>query len=157
MDAISEARLSEVHPMLAERVRSMIEMLAGENIDIRVVQSLRSWDEQAALYAEGRTTPGSVVTNAQPGHSYHNFGLAVDVAPFDMGIPDWNDSHFAWRRIVAIGESVGLVSGSTWRTFPDWPHFQMTGQFPVSPDDAVRSVYLAGGLSAVWTDSGLDA
>src|ERR1017187_6107649 len=109
MDAISEARLSEVHPMLAERVRSMTEILAGENIDIRVVQSLRSWDEQAALYAEGRTTPGSIVTNAQPGHSWHNFALAVDVAPFDGGIPDWNSNHPAWKRIVAVGESVGLV------------------------------------------------
>ena len=150
MDAVSEARLSEVHPMLAQRVRSMTEMLAGENITIRVVQSLRSWAEQAALYAEGRTTPESIVTNAQPGHSYHNFGLAVDVAPFDMGIPDWNGNHPAWRRIVAVGESVGLVSGSTWRTFPDWPHFQWTSQYPISPNDEVRQLFTITGIQSVW-------
>lgn len=163
MDNLSERRLSEVHPRLAERVRQMAEILAGENICIRVVQSLRSWKEQQALWMEGRNANGTVidharvVTNARPGTSWHNFGLAVDVAPFDGGIPDWNASHPAWKRIVAVGHSVGLVSGSEWRTFPDWPHFQMTGRLPASPDDAVRAAYDTGGQEAVWTDSGLDA
>lgn len=163
MDANSEARLSEVHPKLAEKVRSMAEMLALENIDIRVVQGLRTWDEQAKLYAQGRDgignviSPKQVVTNAKPGHSYHNLGLAVDVAPFDGGIPDWNNNHPAWKRIVAIGETVGLISGSEWRTFPDWPHFQLTGRLPTSPDDAVRAAYATGGMQAVWDDTGLDA
>lgn len=162
MDAISETRLLEVHPRLAELVRSMAEILAGQGIQIRVVQSLRSWKEQAALYAEGRDANGSVVdeskvvTNAKPGTSWHNFGLAVDVAPFNEGIPDWNVNHPVWKQIVSAGESVGLTSGSGWRTFPDWPHFQMTGSYPVSPNDAVRSVFTAGGMSAVWTDAGLE-
>jgi peptidoglycan L-alanyl-D-glutamate endopeptidase CwlK len=162
MDNISEARLGEVHPKLAERVRQMAEMLEGENIIIRVVQSQRSWAEQAALYAEGRDADGNVidksrvVTNAKPGTSWHNFGLAVDVAPFDGGVPDWNPDHPAWKRIVAVGESVGLLSGSTWRTFPDWPHFQMTGHLPVSPDEAVRAAFQDGGQQAVWNLSGLD-
>jgi peptidoglycan LD-endopeptidase CwlK len=163
MDPISEARLGEVHPALAEKVRSMAEMLALENIQIRVVQSLRSWAEQAALYAEGRDADGNivdkskVVTDAKPGTSWHNYGLAVDVAPFDSGIPDWNVSHPAWGRIVAVGESCGLQSGSTWRTFPDWPHFQLTGRLPVSPDAAVMAAFQSGGQQAVWTDTGLDS
>jgi peptidoglycan L-alanyl-D-glutamate endopeptidase CwlK len=156
MDAISEARLGEVHPKLAEKIRSMAEMLELENITIRVVQSMRSWKEQAELYAQGRTEPGQVVTNAKPGTSWHNYGLAVDVAPFDSGVPDWNAAHPAWKRIVAVGESVGLVSGSSWRTFPDWPHFQLTGQLPVSPDDSVRAEFETGGIQAIWTSTLLD-
>lgn len=162
MDALSESRLSEVHPRLAERVRQMAELLQAENITIRVVQSLRSWDNQQALYDEGRDANGTiidrskVVTNAKPGHSYHNFGLAVDVAPFDAGIPDWNANHPAWKRIVAVGQSVGLISGSTWRAFPDWPHFQMTGFLPASPDDAIRDAYHRGGIQGVWAQTGLD-
>lgn len=162
MDNISEARLAEVHPKLAEKIRSMAEMLSLENITIRAVQGLRSWAQQAALYAQGRDSDGyivdlkKVVTHAKPGTSWHNFGLAVDVAPFDSGVPDWNSSHPAWKRIVQVGESVGLVSGSTWRTFPDWPHFQLTGRLPVSPDDAVRAAFETGGQEAVWTDSGLE-
>lgn len=157
MDPISEDRLAEVHPLLAARVRSMDEMLVGENIVIRVTQGLRTWAEQAALYAQGRTVPGKVVTDARPGYSWHNFGLAVDVAPFDGGIPDWNVDHPAWKRIVSVGESVGMVSGSEWRTFPDWPHFQMTGQLPVTPDDAVRIAYQNGGIAAVWADTLLES
>jgi peptidoglycan L-alanyl-D-glutamate endopeptidase CwlK len=156
MNAISEARLQEVNPKLAERVRSMAELLEGENIEIQVTQGYRSWAEQAELYAQGRTVPGSIVTNAQAGHSWHNFGLAVDVCPFDAGIPDWNSNHPAWKRIVSVGESVGLVSGSEWRTFPDWPHFQMTGRLPASPDDSVRGAFTAGGIDAVWDEAGLD-
>lgn len=163
MDAISEKRLSEVHPRLAERVRSMAEILAGEHITIRVTQSLRSWSEQQALWLEGRDAKGrvvdpkKVVTDAQPGDSWHQFGLAVDVCPMNDGMPDWNLSHPVWKRIVEVGESVGLISGSTWRSFPDWPHFQMTGQLPDEPDDAVRSVFMAGGIEAVWRDSLLES
>lgn len=159
MDALSEARLAEVHPKLADLVRKMADQLAEENINIRVVQSLRTYREQAALYAEGRDADGNVVdkskvvTNAKPGTSWHNYGLAVDVAPFDGGIPDWNASHPAWQRIVAIGEGVGLVSGSTWRTFPDWPHFQL-GEIPVSPTAEDVIALNNEGVDGVWARYG---
>ncbi len=163
MNQISETRLGEVHPQLAARVRTMAHMLEEEGIIIQVVQSLRSWTEQAALYAQGRDGNGNivdrskVVTNAKAGSSWHNYGLAVDVAPFDAERPDWNANHPAWKRIVAVGESCGLLSGSTWRTFPDWPHFQMTGRLPLSPDLDVMATYRAGGQDAVWHETGLDS
>ena len=159
MDPISEQRLSEVHPKLAAQVRELAEELAEENISIRIVQGLRSWAEQQAIWQEGRDGSGNiidaakVVTHAKPGYSWHNYGLAVDVAPFDAGIPDWNRSHPAWARIVSVGESLGMVSGSTFKDCPDWPHFQMTGQLPESPDDAVRIAYQQGGMQAVWNDT----
>lgn len=161
MDNASEAKLQNVHPVLADKVRRMSEMLALEGITIRVTQGLRSWSDQMALWLKGRDSRGNVidsskvVTKAAPGHSYHNFGLAVDVAPFTDNTPDWNLTHPAWKRIVAVGESLGLTSGSEWRSFPDWPHFQLTGSLPVSPNDAVRSAYMNGGTDAVWTMAGL--
>lgn len=161
MDKISEAHLAEVNPKLAERVRQMADMLATENIAIRVVQGLRSWSRQQELWQQGRDPEGlivdisKVVTDAPAGHSWHNFGLAADVAPFDSGIPDWNANHPAWKRIVSVGESVGLVAGAKWRTFPDWPHFQLTGKLPSSPDDATRAAFLHGGIGQVWDVAGL--
>lgn len=156
MDALSEARLAEVEPTLAARVRQMADQLAEENIVIRVVQGLRSWSEQAALYAKGRNADGNVVeksevvTNAKPGTSWHNYALAVDVAPFDANIPDWNLEHPAWKRIVAVGESVGLASGSQWRTFPDWPHFQLS-EIPVSPTAEDVIALNNEGVDGVWS------
>jgi peptidoglycan L-alanyl-D-glutamate endopeptidase CwlK len=141
----------------------MATMLLEEGIEIRVVQALRSWTEQAALYAKGRDVNGNivdmsqVVTKAKPGHSYHQVGLAVDVSPFNEGVPDWNSSHPVWKRIVQVGESLGLYSGAEFRTFPDFPHFQLTGLLPISPDDAVRTTYKTSGVQGVWDVTGLDA
>lgn len=156
MDSLSEARLSLVHPVLAAKVRTMALMLAQENIFIRVVQGIRTWAEQDALYAEGRTKPGKIVTNCPGGKSYHNFGLAVDAVPSINGLdqawePDWNENHPTWKRMVAVGESLGLNAGGDWRTFKDWPHFQLTGKFPVDhPPDEVIAAFKNGGIDAVW-------
>jgi len=156
MDSISEARLSLIWPVLADKVRTMAEMLEQEGIEIRVVQGLRSWSEQDALYAQGRTKPGSVVTNCPGGDSWHNFGMAVDCVPSQFGpgqpySPDWNASNPSWKRMEAVGISLGLTAGAEFRTFPDNPHFQLTGQFPVGkPDGEVQQLFKDGGMQAIW-------
>ena len=156
MDTISESRLALVNPQLAAKVRQLATLLAGENIDLRVTQGLRSFGAQQKLYAQGRSQPGKIVTNAPPGHSWHEFGLAVDVAPFDSnGQPDWNSGDAAWKRIIGLGESLGMLSGSTFISCPDDPHFQMTGKFPISPNDEVRGIFEQGGMSCLWIEAGL--
>lgn len=153
MDHNSEKRLAEVYPRLADKVRAMAEQLATEGINIIVVQGLRTVEQQDALYAQGRTTPGAKVTNAKGGLSYHNFGLAVDCAPLDgPSHIDWSASHPNWLRMEKVGVDVGLVSGASWRTLPDAPHFQLQGpSFPEgAPNDELRAIYDQGGLQAVW-------
>jgi peptidoglycan L-alanyl-D-glutamate endopeptidase CwlK len=157
MDTVSEARLMNVHPLLAEKIKRMAVLLAQEGITIRVTQGLRTWEEQDALYAKGRTDhtpPDQIVTNAPAGSSWHNYGLAVDVAPMTNLGPDWNVGHPAWQRIVAVGTTLGLESGSVWRTFPDWPHFQLTGKLPLSPPPAIRNALVTQGIPAVWDMTG---
>lgn len=155
MDNVSEVRLQDVHSQLARLIQQMAEMLALEKINLRVTQGLRSWNEQDKLFQQGRTMSGPVVTKAQPGHSWHNFGLAVDVVPLEPTGPDWNTQHPRWQRVVTVGDSLGLVSGAQFRSFPDYPHFQLTGRFPISPDDEVRQLFKDGGIQAVWAESGL--
>jgi peptidoglycan L-alanyl-D-glutamate endopeptidase CwlK len=156
MDSVSESRLQKVCPVLSEKVQRLAAILEQEGIVIRVTQGLRTWAEQDALYAQGRATPGKVVTNCRGGYSYHNFGLAVDVVPDVDGRdatfqPDWNTAHPSWRRIVAVAVKLGLDSGAMWKSFKDYPHLQLTGRFPESaPTDDVRRVFKAGGLQAVW-------
>jgi len=155
MDSASETRLKAVLPALADKVRKMADLLAGEGILIRVTQGLRTVAEQDALYAQGRTKPGSIVTNCPGGHSYHNFGLAVDCCPSTHGPdqpfePDWNESHPAWKAMVKAGESVGLNCGADWQHFKDVPHFQLTGKWPVGAPPAEARTLVAKGLPAVW-------
>jgi peptidoglycan LD-endopeptidase CwlK len=153
MDATSERRLELVCPALANKIRQLDSLITDE--PIRVTQGNRSWAEQDALYQQGRSTPGEIVTQAPAGHSWHEFGLAVDVAPFAGRYPDWNLSHPVWKKIIATGEELGLYSGDEFCHHKDDPHFQLTGTFPVSPNDRARLVLQSAGLKAVWAEAGL--
>lgn len=157
MDANSEARLTLVCPKLADKIHTMASILQQENLEIRVIQGFRSWAEQDALYAQGRTAPGSKVTNAPGGSSWHNFGLAVDCAPDDptkAGYQiDWNADHPQWKRMEEVGRSLGLYAGADFKRLVDAPHFQMTGRFPVSPDDEVRQLFKDGGSLGLWGEA----
>lgn len=167
MDMISAARLQNVMPELAQKIRNLHDMLEAEGIEIRVVQALRSWQQQQDLYAQGRDINGKVVdkskivTNCPGGHSYHNFGMAVDCVPSTHGPdqpfdPDWNATHPYWSRMEDVGISLGLDSGAKWRSFPDAPHFQLTGRFPEgAPTDEVRQIFKDAGMEQVWIESGV--
>jgi peptidoglycan L-alanyl-D-glutamate endopeptidase CwlK len=155
LDAVSTARLQSVSPSLAAKIVQLAVMLADEGIVFRVTQGLRTWAEQDALYAQGRTAPGSIVTNAKGGQSWHNYGVAVDVVPMDQEPPqpDWNVQHPVWQRLITVGESLGLYSGSEFVCLKDWPHFQVTGRFPIgAPDAEAQQVYENEGTAAFWAE-----
>lgn len=156
MDSISTARLQLIYPPLADKITRVLVELEAEGIEARVTQGLRTWAEQDALYAQGRTAPGEIVTNCPGGKSYHNFGLAADIVPSVYGPdqpynPDWHSQHPTWKRMEALAVSYGLTIGAAWRSFPDAPHVQLTGRFPEgAPDDEVIQLYKNGGTQAVW-------
>jgi peptidoglycan LD-endopeptidase CwlK len=154
MDSISEQRLASVYPVLAYKIHQVAAQLEDEGTLIRVTQALRTIEEQDALYAQGRTAPGKIVTNCKGGHSWHQFGCAVDCVPSVPGnsyIPDWNAEHPTWIRMEELGAGLGLTVGAQWRSFPDAPHFQLTGTFPVGqPNDELRRIFQDGGLEAVF-------
>lgn len=152
MNAHSQQLLSKVYPRLADLIKKLSTRCIQEGFYIIVVQGLRTVEEQQALYDQGRTKPGKIVTNAPGGHSWHNMGLAVDCAPEDAeGAIDWNPDHPQWKTMERIGVSLGLTSGANWVRLKDAPHFQLTGPFPENaPTDDVRELYASGGLQAVW-------
>lgn len=153
MDTHSEARLAAVHPELSRRVHQLADMLS---FPLCVTQGLRTYPQQDALYQQGRTTPGSIVTEAKAGYSMHNFGLAVDVAPMDGFQIDWNGKDAKWAEILAKASTCGLAEGATWRTFPDEPHLYPT-ECPANPDDNLRYLFAEGGLEAVWKEFSLSS
>src|SRR5262245_49894508 len=87
LTTLTEERLSLVHPGLGSRGRTLMALCAQAGIAILVTQGLRTWKEQDALYAKGRTAPPIgkkyIVTNAKGGSSWHNFGLAFDIVVLD--------------------------------------------------------------------------
>ena len=166
MDNTSEARLKEICPALADRVRKGVELLAAQGITVKVIQALRSWAMQQELWQQGRDingnviVKGKVVTDAPPGYSYHEFGLAVDVAPFDVeGKPIWNyvisPGKEAWEAIEKIAPDIQLFSGACFHTITDRPHWQCVELSP-SPTDEDRWLLREGGMQAVWSEYKLD-
>ncbi len=151
-DPVSEQRLALVHPDLARRVHAAMDVLAQHSTFFRVAQGLRTFAEQDALYAQGRTAPGHVVTNARGGWSNHNFGCAVDCYPFLQGRSgdvNFNPSSAQFQAMVAALKAQGLAWGGDWHDPFDPPHFQLA-HVPVTPTDADRAAFVRGGLKAVW-------
>lgn len=85
-----------------------------------VDQGLRTFPEQAALYAQGRTVPGNIVTYSPPGTSYHNWGVAVDQVPVINGIIDWK-YDYSKLRPLAIKHGLGMGLDFP---HPDYDHFE---------------------------------
>lgn len=163
MDTTSEIRLQAICPTLASLARSVDaefqRQTCGDHME--VVQGLRSWYDQQQLWLKGRDATGNVVdeslvvTNAPPGHSWHEFGLAVDVVPRSLlPVKGWVPDSILWGMITKIAESFNLGCGSCWQ-HKDLPHLQLTGKFPVSPTDEVRQLYTEGGIFKVWSAAGL--
>lgn len=124
-DPVSIDRIKTLDERLQPNAAAFInEMEQKHGIYLRVVQALRTFEEQDRLYQQGRTTPGSIVTNAPAGHSYHNYGLAFDVVPIVNGAADWDTPH--WDLIGKVGKSYGFEWGGDWTTILDRPHFQQT-------------------------------
>lgn len=156
LNARSLALLQMVNAGLAAKVRQLSEMMELAGHPIQVIQGLRSWAQQQALYAKGRTAPGSIVTNAPAGHSWHEFGMAVDVCPESLlTTPGWEPDSPIWPDLGAKGKSLGLYWGGDFVHNPDRPHFQLTGTLPISPDDETRQIFMDAGMVGVWQQAGL--
>lgn len=127
---------SGMNPIVKESALEVIQRAYKKGIYVQLSAGFRSYDEQNALYTKGRTKPGSVVTNARGGYSNHNFGLAVDyfltdkegeTAHWDIR-RDMNANQVAdWVEVANIAKSLGFSWGGDWKSFPDYPHLEMTG------------------------------
>lgn len=103
----------ELHSDFEPRLKSLQQLLREQyGVDTTIGSGGRSMQEQARLYAQGRTTPGPIVTHAPPGSSYHNFGAAVDLRP--AGGATEAQLERALRDVFSTQASRGLAPGLTW-------------------------------------------
>ena len=76
---------------------------------------------QDALYAQGRTKPGAVVTWTRK--SRHIGGRAIDLTLFSGKNPVWESKHY--ETAGKVGKELGLVWGGDWKRTKDLPHFEL--------------------------------
>ena len=124
---INSRNLDDLVPAARNRIEDFLALCKHDGIDLLVTSTYRDMESQNALYAQGRTTPGNIVTNAKAGDSFHNWRCAVDVVPLVNGKPDWDGSHPVWKQIGELGKQAGLEWAGEWKSFKELAHFQYTG------------------------------
>lgn len=126
--------ISELHPRLQTKVALLKEECKKQGISILFSECLRTKAEQDALYAQGRTKPGNIVTNAK-GSTYssqHQWGIAIDFY-INMDVDGdgnkkddaFNNSTGLFERVGSIAKSIGLGWGGDWKNFKDRPHLYL--------------------------------
>jgi peptidoglycan L-alanyl-D-glutamate endopeptidase CwlK len=123
---INSRSLDDLAPPAKQRALAFVEAAKAKGIDLLVTSTYRDNESQDALYAQGRTTPGNIVTRAKAGQSWHNWRCALDVVPLVNGKAIWDDQAM-WKQVGEIGKSCGLEWAGDWVTFKEYPHFQYTG------------------------------
>jgi peptidoglycan L-alanyl-D-glutamate endopeptidase CwlK len=123
VDSRSEKTIATLLPEVRPIARSLVQKAAASGITIKIISGLRTYKEQDALYAQGRTQPGAIVTNARGGYSNHNFGIAFDVGVFEGNkyLPD----SPKYNAVGVLGMDLGLEWGGSWKTIVDQPHFEL--------------------------------
>lgn len=153
---------SLLYPPFADQLADFESRLAAAKLPFFLFMGLRTFADQDELYAQGRTSPGEIVTNARGGDSLHNYGLAADyVLDGQIEKPgiqwSWNiksdlnaDGRNDWLQMAEIAVACGLESGYFWKRFPDAPHVQNRYGLTLAE---IKEIYRAGyGIKAVWSE-----
>ena len=108
--------VATLDPTFQKQVRGWLNEMVASKITPLIYCGRRTMEEQAELYAKGRTKGGKIVTKAKPGQSYHNYGLAFDWVPLkataknrDLLTADWGN-NMAYKLGEKVGLSFGLAS-----------------------------------------------
>ena len=132
LDERSAKNVATLHNKVQEIFRNWIaecQILAkAHGYEYKAISGNRTWEEQAKIYAQGRTAPGKIVTNAKPGFSNHNYGIAVDMGVFKEGkyldSSKPSEAEAFHRKAAGIAEKYNIEWGGSWKSFKDYPHFE---------------------------------
>lgn len=131
---------SLLHPKLQTILPQIIQRCAALGLSVLITDGFRTKAEQDALYAKGRTAPGSVVTQVQWPNSAHCWGVAFDFCRNVKG-REYDDSDGFFRRVAEIAKPFGLEWGGDWKNFVDKPHLQLAEFMPGNSTSWLRSTY----------------
>ena len=153
--------LEHLHPEVREKALVLEAVAKSElGLDLIFTDTLRTQAEQTALYSQGRASveevnanraraglsaisasANKIITRAGPGSSWHEYGLAFDIAivyPTGRKIiwnrdSDWNqDGEDDWAQVGALAEGVGLEWGGNFTSIYDAPHYQDRRGMPIA-------------------------
>lgn len=146
MTTVPNRSLNLLYPPFRERVLQGLKIAHEQGLMAYVFEAWRSRERQAFLYAQGRATPGPIVTNARAGLSFHQYGIAVDLV-FDkdpiMPSPQWTWAG-DYEALTAIMKSQGLENLKMEKA-----HFQMSFGMTIAE---VQRIAEARGILGLWDE-----
>ena len=142
--AIKRNKVSQAYKEVLARGVEMVKRCHAEGIYVLFTDGLRTMTDQATLYGKGRASyiyggkqygnpKVGKVTNALPGNSFHNYGLALDFVLTDANAKEifWTRNK-KWERAAAIAKELGFTWGGDWKGFVDNPHIEYTNGLTLS-------------------------
>lgn len=152
-DPRSEAVLATLDPKAVPAFRMFLSLAkataATLGCDYILISGNRTYAEQNALYARGRTAPGEKVTNAKAGQSNHNFGIAADAGVFQGKVYLENGTAREQELASKVHKACsmhaaacGLEWGGSWKSIKDEPHYEIETGLTL---DQKRAAYEAKG------------
>jgi hypothetical protein len=117
--------LTQLYPPFADAVAWLLGEIQRRRLDAYLVSGYRSLHEQRVLYSRGRSWleqarrvkkygRDGAVTDAWPGASPHNYGLAVDLGGRDF------------KKAVDLARAAGFGTVSWDPPHIEWPDWQRT-------------------------------
>lgn len=161
-DADPNGQLTDVHmnDTFTAKADATLAAMRHEGIDMGTAPqgSYRNFKDQNDLYAKGRTRPGKVVTQARGGESFHNYGVAADLAFYNekgqITWPETGDYAKLWTRYGEQAKQQGLTWGGDWK-HQDRPHIEYHPGLTASQAANLERAHARGGLEAAWDQLGI--
>lgn len=128
---VADTSLEHLTPDTRKRVEKLLLFARRRGIPVQIISTHRRCQDQDALYAQGRTSPGSVVTGVRGCRSWHTWGRAVDLAapPYPPRGP--GPSCAALAPLGRYWKTLGGVWGGDWK-FKDCMHFEYHPSIKIS-------------------------
>ena len=127
--------IDKLHPELQICVNKFLVECKKQGLNVLVTETLRTLEEQEALYAQGRTKPGNIVTNARGYQSPHAWGIAFDFCKNVKG-KEYDNTDGFFDKVGRIAETMfdnteyDLFWGGDFKSFVDKPHVEMKKYLP---------------------------
>lgn len=127
---MASRKLEDLHPRLRPKAEAFKDLCAKNGVSVLIYMTYRSLEEQEELYAQGRTKPGKIVTNARGDKSDHCHrlasgkpaSLAFDACPVIGKKCVWDNDEL-WKTMGKAAKEAGLLWGGNWKSLVDKCHF----------------------------------
>lgn len=119
---LNEKHFNKLHPQVKAKFVQFSVDAENNDLDIKIIDSLRSYDTQAKAFAEYKAGKRSIPV-ARPGYSYHNYGCAIDVLVWDNTKQQFVRDYSLYKKLETYANKNDLYWLAKWKK-SEMHHFE---------------------------------